>query len=427
MLSAANLPAQYPKKEKELQLQLGMGACHIALVGYASDDARRCYEAAELLADELGVLEKKLKVHFGLEAHYFMRGNFNKALEFAEHCHTEAQTLLAGHVAGGDNAGIFRARLTLAQANWAIGNVLFHQGDFKRSMSLLNQCIELCNQPAGGQFKLAHDPSIMSQLYCAWFSCEAGNLDHALVAVQQTLEQARRSGHVYTIGVALAFNACIHFFRNEFEDVIELASKSISRSEKPGFTTWFTWAKVLRGRALCESPITRSQGLNEIIEGLELWENSGAIVTRPFTLALMAESLLLCGRVEQANAHIGAARDLVDQFGERYYASEIYRISGRVVQQPPYENIEQARLYFHHALKIAGGQEISRSRLRAAIDLTTLQLNQGSIPEALDMLVQCRLAITGGEGTSDVLAADKLIASHVDLIANKRTNGKIIA
>ncbi|MFK7890352.1 MAG: AAA family ATPase, partial [Granulosicoccus sp.] len=412
LLAAGDLSERYPVQRKELQMYLGLGACHIALAGYASDDARHCYEAAERLALETDEPEKSLKAQFGLEVHYMMRANFQKALQYARNCHNQANTMLAGQPSDMDSNNSWKTKLTLAQSSWAMGNVLFHQGDFHASRPLMRECIDLCQGSDTLPHQLAHDPSIMSQLYTAWFDCEAGLLDQALHSVQQTTETARAGGHRYTIGVALAFNACIHFFRNEFKAVQEFATSSIAQSEKPGFTTWLAWARVLRGRALCESGATREEGMEDILSGLELWEKSGAIVTRPFTLALLAECFLLDGRLEQASSHINAARDLIHQFGERYYEAEIYRLSGVILTRQSTDQTDYAVSYFKRAISVASNQGLYRSVLRAAVDLTRLQLANGEIPVALDVLSEARGKIVGGENTSDVMAADAFISQY---------------
>lgn len=412
LLHALGSSDTYPVKDKSLQMYLGCGSCHIALEGYGSDDARKCYEAAEVLAAELKAVAQTMKVRFGLGTHYFMRGNFEKAREYTVSCMEESTRLLAKcqNVNQSDDS-VTRSELTVAQSQWAHANVLFHQGEFKASGALMEQCMELRKQAITERHTLAHDPGIMCHLYTAWYECEAGLLDKSLARVRKTVELARKTNHAYTIGIALTFNACVHFFRNEYQGTIELATQSIEYTEKPGYKTWYAWAKVLRGRAMCESSESIQRGMTEIVDGLQLWENSGAIVTRPFTLALLAESQLLNGQIDQALAHIKAAQDIVDQFGERYYEAEIYRISGVIHLKHSCQHRARAEAYFRHAIQFASERGLYRSVLRSAIELARTQPSERARAESLAILKHARDKISGGDSSSDLLAADQLIDS----------------
>lgn len=393
---------------KELEMLTGLGGCHIALQGYGSDDARACFEAAEMVAKRLGKDDKVMRIRFGLEAYYFMRGDFSKAQEISRSCLRMARSELRRTETGDHSDGIARAQLAMAQSLWALGNVYFHKGDFSRSIPLLRQCTELCSHLRNDSIQLADSPNIMSQLYCAWYECETGAMDSALANVERIVEQARAAGHAYTICVALAFNACIHLFRCEYQCAIIRADESIKISAEPGFLTWLAWARVLRGRSLCGDPATMAHGLSEIQQGIELWDSSGAIVTRPFALALQAESFLLDGNVVSAWRSIERSRETMKRSGERYFEAEIYRIKGRLCRARG--NYRKAEQYFQGSVAFALERKMSRSVLRSSIELIDLHQHMGVQTSALEMLRKSRAETVGSYGAdSDLMAADNLI------------------
>ena len=407
----AQLPedSDFTGAKVELEMLTGLGACHIALDGYSSDDSRKCFEAAELVAKSLGNVDKVMKIRFGLEAYYFMRGDFCTALEISRSCYDLCEAELRKTRCDYTTDHFVRTQLSLAQSSWALGNVYFHQGDFSRSMPLLKKCIELCDYPESAGIQLAHNPDIMSRLYTAWYECETGSLDDALDNVVRIVEKSRHLDHAYTQCVALAFNACIHLFRREYAAAVIRADESIQLSEGPGFLTWLAWAKVLRGRALCEEKATRAQGLAEINHCIELWDNSGAIVTRPFALALQAESFMLDGDNANAWRSIELARETMSRFGERYFECEILRIRGVLCRANG--ETELAETCFRQSIEFAHERAMARSVMRSSIELARLHQQMGVPTTALKMLQSARENIVGGLGTQDLNAADELIIS----------------
>ena len=409
------LLAQLPEDSKligarvELEMLTGLGACHIALHGYGSDDSRASFEAAELIAKRMGNVDKVMKIRFGLEAYYFMRGDFNKAQEISRSCYELSEAELRRTKRDYTTDHFAKAQLSLAQSSWALGNVYFHQGEFSLSMPLLEQCIALCEHPENTAIQLAHNPDIMSRLYSAWYECESGSLDDALDNVVRIVEKSRHLDHAYTQCVALAFNACIHLFRREYAAAVIRADESIQLSEGPGFLTWLAWAKVLRGRALCEEKATRTQGLAEIDQSIELWDNSGAIVTRPFALALQAESFTLDGDNANAWRSIELARETMNRSGERYYESEIFRIRGVLCRVNG--ETELAERCFRRSIEFADKRAMARAVMRSSIELARLHQQMGVPSTVLKTLQNARESIVGGLGTQDLKTADELITS----------------
>jgi len=393
---------------KKLIMLTGLGACHIALKGYGSDEARVCFEAAETVAQRLGKNDKVMRIRFGLEAYYFMRGDFQKAETISQSCFDMASAELDDKKCDNTIDELTKAKLSLAQSCWALANVYFHKGEFKRSIPLLKKCTQLCEFHENSAIQLVHNPNIMSQLYCAWYQCETGEMDRALETVEDIVRKARGGGHAYTVCVALAFNACIHMFRGEYQTAIVRAAESIQLSEEPGFVTWLAWAKVLRGRSFCEDRFNRAKGLAEIQEGIQLWDNSGSIVTRPFALALQAESLWLDGDLASAWRSIEKSQETMEKFGERYFEAEVFRIKGVLCMA--LSDHDQAEQCFQRSIQFARNREMWRSVMRSSIELVRMQRHRKIQFPALHTLQSARAEIAGGHHKgSDLTIADQLI------------------
>lgn len=253
----------------------------------------------------------------------------------------------------------------------------------------------------------------MCMVYQAWFAWESGYPDQALAKVSSGVSLAKAGAHPFSIGVALAFHACIHFFRREYSQVIEKASESIQICEEQSFLTWLAWAKVLKGRATAEFPMQQQVGINEIREGLQLWDRSGAIVTRPFTLALLAEAYQLNGETVKALELVDKAYKTVQRFGERYYEPEIKRLYGRLQLEVDPQQCKpvhsSAERWFLDAIEVADKRQMRSSALRAATELSELHLQREQRSKAIDQLQSRLLWFSEGHNTGDLVAARTLL------------------
>jgi tetratricopeptide (TPR) repeat protein len=232
----------------------------------------------------------------------------------------------------------------------------------------------------------------MCHAYQAWYAWELGCPDTALSIARAGVSLARASGHPFSIGVALAFHACVHLFRREFEHAATIASESIDVCEEPGFRTWLAWAKVLRGRALSQDPSQRQAGISEINDGLRLWDASEAVVTRPFALAYLAEAYSLGGDAEQALKHIREADTMLTRHGERYFEAEIKRLYGQILLNTESRGAranrkaEDPEELFREAIDFARARDMASSMLGAAVDLSRLIYGQGRGAAAIEIL-----------------------------------------
>ena len=362
----------YPVKQKAIKARIALAGCHAVIDGYGSESAGRSYEIAERLALETGDFRQLLKARFGLATYHFMRGDFARASKLVRSCHDTASRVHEGIEAETDKATRIQLTLLLAQACLSESSVMFHEGRFRESLSGLNRVLELCGEIAVEDRSMVQDPAVVCLCYKAWYAWEDGDADEALAIVEGAVVLARRVGHSFTIGLALAFHACVHLFRGEHAQTIERAGQCIATCEEPGFCIWLAWAKVLRGRALSEERTTRTAGIAEILDGLRMWDASGAMVTRAFTLTLLAEAYELDGRFREAFERIREAKATVERIGERYYEAEINRVYANLVlrcdEAEPESARRRAERAYRHAVRFASERGMFASAAKARAD-----------------------------------------------------------
>ncbi|MCZ6642560.1 MAG: AAA family ATPase [Gammaproteobacteria bacterium] len=403
----------------ELRAQLYLGGCHIAIGGYGAALAGDAFQQAERLALAQEDNAALLRARFGLETFHLMRGDFERAYIVGRVCLGMIKTTIPEGPDGIEHADQ-RQIIQLAQAHLAIGNVLFHQAEFTKSISYLDQCIEICRPFNATSRTQVQDPVVMCRVYKAWYLWESGFPDQALTEVERGVATARQIGYPFSIGFALSFQACIHFFRREYAQVIEVATESIIVCEEHGFRTWLAWSKVLRGRAMSEYDDLRLDGISENIEGLRLWDESDAIVTRPFFLALLAESYHLNGQVDKAIELIRQADETVQQFGERYYEPEINRLFGIFIHDSDHPDSagESAKRWLEGAISHATKRGMRSSELRALTELVRLEPKGGQSSTAAVRLEKTYEWFSEGLTTGDLIKARNVLA-HADYSAGE--------
>jgi predicted ATPase len=99
---------------------------------------------------------------------------------------------------------------------------------------------------------------------------------------------------------------------------------------------------------------------------------TGAEVTRPYILALLAEAQGIVGQLEAGLTALAEALTLMDATGERWYEPELYRLKGEFLLQQSCDNQADAESYFQQAISTARSQQAKSLELRAAISLVRL-------------------------------------------------------
>ncbi len=366
----------------ELRLQLLLSGLLITSAGYGASRLLAVYQRALVLARALGDEGALAKLRLGLEGYHFMRGDFDRAQAIADE-------VTAG-------LGPQPEPLARLQAGWAQANLLFHRGRLPQAVALTDQCLADYRQAGLGAGSL-HDPGVMCLCYSAWALWQMGRADQALQRAQQGLALAEQLQHPFSIGQALGFLAVVHHFRGEPLAGLRAAQRAIEVNEAGGFVQWLAHAHVLHGRLRVTLGETEA-GLAEMALGHAQWAASGAVVTRPFYLALHAEGLASAGHMAAARPLLAEAQALVDRHGERYYAPELLRLSGQLLLD---SDAEAALADLDAAWALAREMQLPGLALRAALSLAPAWAARGRIAAAHERLAAALAEVPEGHDTQD--------------------------
>lgn len=393
----------------ELRLQLLLAGRLIATAGYGADPIEAVYTRALALCESLGDAAALGKVRLGLEGWHFMRGDFVQAMAIAR----QVEADLGAPLPGQDD------RLARIQSQWAIANIVFHQGQLRRAVAMMDACLADYRQ-LGHRAMAVQDPGVMCLCYSSWGLWELGRADEALARAHTVVDLAVGLNHRFSMGEAYGFLAVAHWFRGEIGPGLDAARRAIEICESGGFSVWLAHARVVHGRLVAErgGPGDVEAGIEEMRQGEAMWAATGAVVTRAFYQALLAEGLVQAGRDDQALALLREAWAMVERSGERYWAPELARAIGQLQLRRAAPGDAAARAeaeaWLLRALDEARTAGLDALALRAAMALGRHRAAQGQRREAAALLRSAVDALHEGTGTRDLRAAQALLGQWAD-------------
>jgi class 3 adenylate cyclase/tetratricopeptide (TPR) repeat protein len=391
--SLAQTEASAARDGTELRLLLLLASRLIAAEGYGAVEVGRVYQRAGALAAAHGDAAARIKLLLGLESVHVMRGELDRAEALARQALESAN-------AGADS-------FTTVQARWALANARFHGGDSHAALPEFEACLA-AYRPEMHYPAAVQDPGVMCMCYSAWALWEQGRADAAKRRAEEVVALARSLQHRFSLGEAYGFAASIALFRGEVAEGLAWAGQAVDLCEEAGFTVWLAHARVVRGRLRVLAGDHIGGGA-EMEAGYRLWTATGAAITRPFYLSLIAATRLESGDVAEAARGIDEARALVERTGERYHQAELLRLAGLVSLAQGDGHGGQALL--RQALALAQTQGKQAFVLRAATALGEHLVAGGRWDQAKQIVGEALSHIAEGRTTADPRRAQALLAS----------------
>lgn len=144
--------------------------------------------------------------------------------------------------------------------------------------------------------------------------------------------------------------------------------------------------------------------------GLAAYEATGAYLTRPYFLALLAEGYGHVGQTKEGLLSVLAdALASVYSYRERFYEAERYRLKGDLLVALSGAQHVEAEACFRQAPEVARHQQGKSLELRTATSLSRLWQRQGRGAEARQLLAEVYGWFTEGFDTPDLREAKALL------------------
>jgi DNA-binding winged helix-turn-helix (wHTH) protein/predicted ATPase len=403
-----NLPDSPARAQHELALLVTVGVPLLMTKGYAAADVEHTYARARELCQQIGEESPQLLPALaGLFRFYFVRAEFQTARALGE------QVLrLAEHT---------REPIAFLVAHSLLGALFLSLGEFVAAREHLERGIALYD-PREHRFMASlygDDPGVTCRCFVAMVLWILGYPDQALSNVQTALTIARETGSPYCETFALDFVTWVHVLRRE-ERAAQASVEALLRiAPEQGFQFLLADSSILHGWSLAAQG-RAAEGLRQVRAAMAAYEATGALMSRPAHLMLLAMVHAEARQTEDALVTLADARAVLERTGERTYAAELQRLEGELTlgrarrtgrrRQGEADATAAAEARFAKAIEAARSQSARSLELRAAISLSRLWQRQGKRREAQRLLGEVYRCFTEGFDTADLQDARTLLA-----------------
>lgn len=394
----ATLPESTERDRREISIQVALGVAEGHFRSFGVPECERAFTRAWMLSRRTGSTALLLPVLRGLHMNALVRAETFKAAEIS------AQLVLAAEE---DGDAVFRMTASQVQAfiHFMLGELPAAQERIDKALALYDPEVSYLDLkiPGGG------DASLEMLFIHSWVLWFAGYPDQALRRSRECLERARRFPYPITLFVPSYFNGDLHMYRREPAEVATVGTELVRIGVDQRFGLALPVGLFHQGWALAEQG-QPDEGIARMRAGIQASLNLGARFGLTHHLAVLADSCLRAGRIEEGLAGVAEALAIAEA-GWRSMNPELYRI--------------QAELRFRQgapAVEVDGllGRALDSSRrhgaksleLRAAISYARIRREQGQGEEGLAVLAPVYGWFTEGFETGDLREARMLLSSR---------------
>ena len=390
------VPESTQRHETELEIQLSLGLCNVAVKGYSADETRLAFERARVLCGLLNDSKRDMQAVFGLWGHYWMRAKHDRALKLAE-------TLLVTSEQVHDPVATIVGHRSL-------GSTLFTRGQFGKAQEHLEKAIRMAEQAGVEKLNATYavDPRIAAQLMLGWDLWFLGYPDRALDNVQKALSLALQQGDPYSVVFSQYVASAILLLRGDIQASLGYAEQSLALSIEHKINLYALYSRFGRGCAMSELG-NQGQAIADIQQGIDEAKRSGLGYMHAFMLSRLAMVQKVVGDLDAAMSTLEEAAKFVDDIAGRAWEAEIVRLRGEFLLAADPTATDEAGRTFGEAMAVARKQESRSLELRAATSLARLFQSKGDSQKAYEVLSAVYDRFTEGFQTSDLQTAKELL------------------
>jgi class 3 adenylate cyclase/predicted ATPase len=391
----AQLPDGTDRLERELELQMALGAALIATQGYAAAAVAEVHARARQLCERLDRPSELALVLAGECVGYLHRAELVLACELSSR-------ILDLSEARGDEAIKLQGLLSSA-VSW------FFRGDFDLTKTHAEQALVIHRRRHAPVSSV--DPQIRALTYSFRSLVYLGHLDQAGRLRDETLARARERMQAHTLasvlGIALMGDAHVRaaplLLLQRAEELDALCAKHV-------FPYWQAIAVCVRGWCLAQLG-DAEQSLALITKALAGFRATGAVTVVPWFLTSLADALGRAGRPAEGLAQIEQAVAQIEQTQERWTEADMHRTRGELLLAVGESAAAEAS--FEAAIIVARRQNAKIWELPATTALARLKRNRDGRIAARNLLAPVYGWFTEGRD-SPILGEAKLLLDELD-------------
>ena len=388
------LPPTPERNHQELSLLMALGTTLTVIKGWGATEVKHTYDQARSLCQHEKDPLLQHSALIGLWAYHFTRADLETASRLATQLLATAQE--------------FDVEPLLLGARLELGATALYAGEIQTAKSNLEQCLSHYRGHIPPETGYMVDPGIVSGSLLAQTLWLLGYPDQALVQGENTLGLARRLAHPFSLAYALQVLGNVRWMCGQRRDPTALGEELDQLAHEYDFTLYLAWVPISQGRCLVEQG-HYADGIKQILQGLSISSDLGAMLGRPYTLLLLAQAYEGLGQTDKGLKTIAEALRTVHHTGEEWIVPELYRVRGEILQQKATAvAFKESESCSQKSLDMARKQQAKAWELRAAISLSRLWQQRGKTQEAQALLKDTYGWFTEGFTTADLIAAKTL-------------------
>ena len=394
------LPASAESRQRELMLQVSLGAALFFTQGAGSPEVGRACLRAQELCQPIEDRPEHSAVLFGLHRFYATTGEFRKAREVAEHHLQFAQRL--------------QSPTFLVPAHVACSVATLWLGEFVGARTHSETvAAPYDTQQYDAQIALDGDDfRIVSGISGAFALWALGYPTQAVARMEETIGLANMLKYPMILAQTEFLGAMLIQHCRDVVVVRERSEAALAPCREHGFSMYLAGSRIMQGWALAVQGEGEA-GIAQLRKGLATWTATGARLSQPYFLSLLAEAYQKTGQTDAGLRVVEEAMTEVQRSDGRQHEAELYRLKGGAdasrVKSRKSQVEEEAEECFQKAIEIAQKQQAKSWELRAATSLARLWQGQRRISEARDLLAPVYDWFTEGFDTADLKDAKALL------------------
>jgi len=390
-------PDTADKNNRELSLLVRLATPLIATKGYAAPEVEKVLSRARHLYQLGGASEDICSVLWG-------EIEFNLVQANLETCRELATEFL-------DIARAKEDMAALVVAHRMLGTCMLFAGELSPGLAHLEECIADYDKVDRRDLitRYGHDLKVSALAWSAWCLWRLGYPNQAMDRLNDGLSYAEKLDHPLTN--AYARNAALWLFRDwrDQSATVEHSKILVELSKQQGFTFWLALGNIYQAWNLgMMGQVDR--GIEGITKGLDDHLATGAKMSRPAYLGMLADLYSIAGQADCGLEALANGLELIAKTGERLWESELLEAKGKLLlTQDAAGSKDEAEIQFLKAIDVAKDQKAKTLELKATTSLSRLWRNQGKNIEARELLAGIYGWFTEGFDTPDLIDAKALL------------------
>ncbi len=299
----------------------------------------------------------------------------------------------------------------LVEAYRAISTSSFFTGDLDAADAYLHQGLKLHQPDLYDTSTIRYrqeNTAAKYRSYTVWTLWLRGYASQSLQTGLQLVEMLQQYTDTYSRNFAYLTIAVLYQWRHEVDN-LQTTLQAFSISSNPFFLEQ-TFQVILQGWISAQQG-DYQQSIEQIKSGLEMYQESGAQLMRPYMLSLLAEIYGQSGHVSKGLEAIDEALLQAESTNEHWWEPELLRLKADLLLQHDVSHADHAEVILHQALEVARKQNAKALELRAAMSLYRLWQHREKHFEAIQLLSGLYHGFSEGYDTADLQAARHLLES----------------